>query len=351
MKPKKNISYRIIEALVHLVFWVGIYFFFTYFLGYGSTNTTYINRFTLFLMPVTMITAYTFSHFLIPRYLIQKKYVWFSLYTVYAFIIASYVSIQSILYALIFLQDFQTGEITPITKSLPFILLGILMVVMLVIVLQVIQYLYSSSAEKEQLERKFLTTELAFKKQQLETLKMQIHPHFLFNSLNTIYGFTLSKRDEAPEMVLKLSNLLDYILYQTQKEKVSLEEELKHVEDYIALEKLRFQDTLEVNLDKQIENPNRQLSPMLFLPFVENSFKHGKIINGQLSVKIFIKENAKKLHFYIENTCDDSVTNTEGIGIKNIQERLNLLYPEKHVLEIKQEENRFIVDLKILVPG
>lgn len=347
MKSNKNISHRLVEALMHLAFWVCIYFFFTYFLGYGSTNTAYINRFTLFLMPITMITAYTFSHYLIPRYLIQKKYAWFSLYTGYAFIIASYISIQSILYALVFLQDYQTGEITPITKSLPFILLGILLVVLMVIVLQVILYLYSSSAEKEQLERKYLTTELALKKQQLETLKMQIHPHFLFNSLNTIYGFTLSKRDEAPEMVLKLSNLLDYILYQTQKEKVSLAEELKHVEDYIALEQLRFQDTLDVNLDKQIENPNLQISPMLFLPFVENSFKHGKIIKGQLSVNIIINENAEKLHFHIENTCKNSVSNNEGIGIKNIQERLNLLYPEKHVLEIKQEKSRFIVDLKI----
>tara|TARA_B100000678_G_scaffold153126_1_gene127878 strand:- start:55788 stop:56774 length:987 start_codon:yes stop_codon:yes gene_type:complete len=326
---------------------MGIYFFFTYFLGYGSTNTAYVNRFTFFLMPVTMAATYVFSYYLIPKYLILKKYAWFALYSCYTLIITSYLSIQSILYALVFLQDFQNEGITPITKTLPFILLGILMIILFAIVLQVIIYLYQTSNEKEQLKQQFLTTELELKKQQLDTLKMQIHPHFLFNSLNTIYGFTLSKKEEAPEMVLKLSNLLDYILYQTQKEKVSLEEELNHIQDYIALEQMRFQDTLLVEFSQQIESPHRQISPMLFLPFVENSFKHGKIINGFLQVEIKIEETKHQLHFYIENTCQANETQQSGIGIKNIQKRLQLLYPQKHELKILQQEQKFIVDLKL----
>lgn len=338
---------KFLEILIHLLFWMGMYFFFTYFLGYGSTNTSYVNRFTLFLMPVTIASAYVFVYYLIPKYLIAKKYGWFALYSCYTLIITSYLSIQSILCALVFLQDFQTEEITPITKSLPFILLGILMVILFATVFQVIVYLYQTSTEKEQLKQQFLTTELELKKQQLDTLKMQIHPHFLFNSLNTIYGFTLSKKEEAPEMVLKLSNLLDYILYQTQKEKVSLEEELKHIQDYITLEQMRFQDTLLVKFSQQIENPHRQISPMLFLPFVENSFKHGKILNGFLQIEIKMKEKQKQLHFHIENTYQATETKQNGIGIENIQKRLQLLYPEKHDLKILQQEQKFIVDLKL----
>ena len=143
MKRNKLLK-KLLEILLHLIFWMGIYFFFTYFLGYGSTNTAYVNRFTFFLMPVTMAATYVFSYYLIPKYLILKKYAWFALYSCYTLIITSYLSIQSILYALVFLQDFQNEGITPITKTLPFILLGILMIILFAIVLQVIIYLYQT---------------------------------------------------------------------------------------------------------------------------------------------------------------------------------------------------------------
>lgn len=96
---------------------------------------------------------------------------------------------------------------------------------------------------------------------------MQIHPHFLFNSLNTIYGFALQKGDEAPEMILKLSNLLDYILYQIEKPKVNLQQEINHLEDYISLEKMRFHDSLKVNFQKEILSENIEISPNVINSF------------------------------------------------------------------------------------
>ena len=104
---------------------------------------------------------------------------------------------------------------------------------------------------------------------------MQIHPHFLFNSLNTIYGFALKKSDDAPEMILKLSNLLDYILYQIEKPQVLLTDEINHLMDYVSLEKMRFHDTLDVTFNIENINESTKIAPMLLLPFIENSFKHG----------------------------------------------------------------------------
>jgi hypothetical protein len=223
----------------------------------------------------------------------------------------------------------------------------VMLIVSLISGIKLIQHNYKSILKNEDLKNKILQTQLQLKKQELSMLKMQIHPHFLFNSLNTIYGFALKKRDEAPEMILKLSNLLDYILYKIEKPTVSLENEINHLEDYISLEKLRFHDTLEVNLIKGDDISEMYIAPMLLIPFVENSFKHGVIIDGSLKVDIHLKIANNCLFFEIENSSKRKEETNTGIGLPNIRKRLEMLYPGKHQLEIIRNNNTFKVHLKI----
>ena len=227
----------------------------------------------------------------------------------------------------------------------------VMLIVSLISGIKLIQHNYKSILKNEDLKNKILQTQLQLKEQELKLLKMQIHPHFLFNSLNTIYGFALKKADEAPEMILKLSNLLDYILYQIEKPTVSLENEINHLEDYISLEKLRFHDTLQVNLMKEDKIGDVYIAPMLLIPFVENSFKHGAIVDGCLSIHISIKRKNNTLIFDIENSLLDKTNNSIGIGLDNIQKRLKMLYPNAHTLQIDETDHRFKVSITIDING
>jgi len=237
-----------------------------------------------------MTISYFVVYFLVPKYLLKKLYKSFILYTIYTLILSVYAIILSVLFALVYLADLNPENASPITKTLPFIILGVFFVVLIVVTLSLILHNYKSIVKNEDLKNKILQTQLQLKEQELKLLKMQIHPHFLFNSLNTIYGFALKKGEETPKMILKLSNLLDYILYQIEKPSVSLENEIYHLQDYISLEKLRFHDTLQVNLIKESAVENINIAPMMLIPFVENSFKHGAIVNGVLVINILIKK-------------------------------------------------------------
>lgn len=336
-----------ITIIGHLIFWMLVYYFYAYFLGYGSSNIKYVNLFSGFLMPVTILISYFLIYYLIPKYLLTKKYKYFILYTVYTFIISIYIIILSILYGLLYSESYKEVNTTPLTKTIPFIILGVYFVVLIVVSLSLIMHNYNNIVKNESLKSKILNAQLQLKEQELKFLKMQIHPHFLFNSLNTIYGFALKKGDEAPEMILKLSNLLDYILYQIEKPNVLLQDEVNHLIDYISLEKMRFHDTLQVVFDKNIEKTNLQIAPMLLIPFVENAFKHGAIINGKLKVTILLKTTENELFFEVVNTSIEDNNLEYGIGLDNIKKRLEMLYPNGHKIKIEQLKNSFKVQLEI----
>lgn len=338
---------RGVKFVFHLLFWVLVYFFYTYFLGYGSQNTEYVNLFSFFLMPVTMIVSYLFFSYFIPQFLLKGKQNKFLLYTIYTFIVSFFFINVSIFYALVFLADYRVEGIIPLTKTLLFIILGVYFIILIVIVTGLVIHNLKSIVKNEELKAKFLEAELKLNEQKMQFLKMQIHPHFLFNSLNTIYGYTLKKSDEAPEMVLKLSNLLDYILYQVDKPTVFLQDEINHLKDYVELEKMRFHDTLQVDFIDKVGDSTMQIAPMLLIPFVENSFKHGAILNGKLSVKIVITLSSDELHFLIENSAKNINKTNAGIGLENINKRLEMLYSKAYSLLIEQKSYRFKVNLNI----
>lgn len=204
--------------------------------------------------------------------------------------------------------------------------------------------------ERTVLENQNIQSELRF-------LKSQINPHFLFNTLNSIYALTLKKSDAAPEIVVKLSEMLRYMLYECNEKLVPLEKEVNYVKNYLALEQLRHGGKIDIDFSLEGEVDGQMLAPLLFVPFLENSFKHGAsrtIRTGYVNVIMRVKDKSQ-LQFEVENNKPDTfpMANHElksgGIGLANLDRRLNILYPKKHMLTIKDSPNvyRVILDLSL----
>lgn len=186
---------------------------------------------------------------------------------------------------------------------------------------------------------------------ELDILKSQIHPHFLFNTLNNLYRLVM-KDELAGEVVLKLSDLLRFTLYESNVKFIPLKSEVKFLEDYIELEKIRHHNYVMIEYDfNDIENDEIQIAPLLFINFVENSFKHGvNKTRGSSWVKIKLSQKSEDVRFYIVNSIPlaNIATNVSGgKGINNISSRLKLLYPGKHLLNIENDKDMFTVHLKI----
>jgi two-component system, LytTR family, sensor kinase len=202
--------------------------------------------------------------------------------------------------------------------------------------------------EKEKAELQQLTTET-----ELKYLKSQINPHFLFNCLNSIYSLTLKKSDDAPQTVLKLSDMLRYLLYEAAEEKVTIDKEINYLKNYLELEKIRLGNRGQIIFEVNTDSEDYEIEPMLLMPFVENSFKHGlntKATEGWVNIVLSISNG--KLHFKISNNKGaKSFVNTEytvgGIGIENVRKRLQLLYPSAHLLQLEDEENVYTVGLEL----
>lgn len=347
MLGRKHIIKFTSRVLMHMVFWVGVLLFYLYFFGVGSENFNYVLSFSLFLMPITIITTYVSIYILIPNYLVKKRYALFVLYSIYTLIISSYLIVLSIFYGLIYLSHFETGNMAPISKNMIFIMIAVYLVTIVVSAFKLLTINLKHTEKTSKLETKVLETQLKLKEQELQYLKMQIHPHFLFNTLNTLYGFALKKADETPEMIVKLSNLLDYLLYQIDKPFVSVEEEVNHIKDYIDLEQMRFNDSLNITFQTFGNCTHFKIAPMLLLPFVENSFKHSSLKNNVLTINIQLTCYDNSLEFKIENTILQEDSEDKGIGLTNIKKRLNLLYKDNYKLDIHTQNDLFKVTLKL----
>ena len=186
---------------------------------------------------------------------------------------------------------------------------------------------------------------------ELQLLKAQVHPHFLFNTLNNIYSFIINDSPVAPEAIKKLSTLLRYIIYECNQPLVKLEKELKMIRGYIDLEKIRYGESFSMSLQIQGNAINKMICPLLLIPFLENSFKHGAsqmLTHPWVSLDIVIEE--QDLYFNLSNskpTLTAEKTVTKGLGLRNVKKRLAILYPGTHVLDITDEVMSFSVSLKV----
>ncbi|KFF02238.1 sensor histidine kinase [Flavobacterium hydatis] len=191
---------------------------------------------------------------------------------------------------------------------------------------------------------------LLFNQMQLNALKGQLNPHFLFNTFNTLYGISLEFPDRTPDLIMKVSQLMRYQLDSSNKQCVSLEEELSFINSYIQLEKERVGYRCDITYDCKIDNENAyKVSPMLLIAFIENAFKHGTCAIENCFVRIFITVENGLLHLHVINSIPTKKTNviSTKIGLKNTIERLNLIYGKEYKLDIQDDNNTYIVDLKL----
>ncbi len=202
---------------------------------------------------------------------------------------------------------------------------------------------YVQEKERKEMEKQQLISELSF-------LKSQVNPHFLFNSLNGIYALAIKKSDKTPEAVLQLSDLMRHMLYESDKEKVALEKEVEYLKNYIQLQQLRLPPKVQVNFQVEGELQGKTIAPMLFIPFVENAFKHG-VDNrgGNIQIKMLVKGNTLSFDMINRISQAQNKDAVSGIGLANVRKRLDLLYPNRYKLEYKETNGNFVVHLHLVL--
>ncbi len=229
-------------------------------------------------------------------------------------------------------------------------MLGELYVVAFATAIKVTNDWLRENSKLHDLEKRQLTTELKF-------LRSQVSPHFFFNTLNNIYSLTLEKSNKAPEVILKLSELMRYLLYATRKRKQDLKSEIDCIQNYIDLERIRFNDSLQIDVGISGDLENKMIAPMLLVPLIENCFKHGASKNiGNMRIVLDIDVDQDFLYFKVSNTIPANKENNKvatrsgGIGLSNVKKRLELGYgPEEYNLSIYEKDEMFHVDLKLKV--
>jgi hypothetical protein len=336
----------------HIIFW-SIYILFNT-LRWGSYFDDYLYSLKANLLgfPIHMTLAYLNVYYLMPKFVYQKKYLSYAAFVFTALFVMLLVKYY-LTYYLVSTNVWPEGPEEPNGLSFNFaiqMMLGELYVVAFVTAIKVTIDWLGENNKFNDLEKRQLTTELRF-------LRTQVSPHFFFNTLNNIYALTLEKSDKAPEVVLKLSELMRYLLYATKKRKQDLTSELQCIQNYIDLERIRFSDKLMVKVTVQGDLNNKKIAPMLLIPFVENSFKHGANQNlGAANIDVKATVNGDFLNFEISNNLPDQsyktkeVQKNSGIGLSNIKKRLELGYaPEDYHLEISKTNHHFHVRLKIKV--
>lgn len=299
-------------------------------------------RQTLFFLPVIALPFYFIAYFLLPRLLWrgQKTLFWLSCGAV--FLVVLFIRLQWTHWYWLW----QTGRpfdvpLSKISKNLfrDYAVIGF------AVALKVIR-------DWDRKDR--LTIQLQGEKRdaELQFLRAQIHPHFLFNTLNNLYGLALKNAPQTPDSILRLSGLLDFILYECNAEKIPVQKEITLIGQYIELERLRFGERLNLVFNADTPPENALVAPLLLLPFVENAFKHGAgSTNGEVFVKIDLRIDGKNLWFQVENSKSPNgkseSNGSKGIGLRNVEKRLQLLYADRYRLHKTESADVFLISLEL----
>lgn len=331
------------RILMHVVFWIAVSVFYTFFFGHRSGSYTRMLLLVAPLMLVTISTAYFINYYLVPRYLFQGKFWKLILYASYTFVVSVWLE-TLVITSLVIVLVWHDGSLPDQTAlDLMFLVVAMYFIILVAVSVKLFKSWYEKQHALRQVDHAKVQAEL-------QLLKSQIHPHFLFNTLNNIYALSLKKSDAAPEMILRLSAMLDYLLYECNAPLVSLEKEINLLQNYIALEEIRYADRLDISFLNEGDLKNVEVAPLILLPFVENSFKHGAgSKRGKVMVKIALSVKNKSLSFSVENNKSRSEKKSDhgGIGLANVKKRLDLLYPGKYRLDLIDADDTFSVYLKI----
>jgi sensor histidine kinase YesM len=335
----------LIPRIYHIYFWV-VYFTFNV-LKWGSYTEDYWYsiKSNLIEFPLHIILVYTNIYFLIPKFILAKKYRAYVLLLLCSFGILYVTRIS--LNQLFSIEDvylvngavFESYSFNHILSNV----LGELYVLAFATSIKLTIDWVFEKRRVEELIKLQLETELNY-------LKTQIQPHFFFNTLNNLYALTLEKSNVAPSVVLKLSDIMQYVLYDVQESQIRLYDEISYIQNYIDLERLRFGERIHSNTDIKGSIDDVKVPPLLFLPFIENCFKHGAKENEKVHVNIgFEIMNNKTLCFTVENNFSTlvKVNKRHGIGIQNVKRRLELLFENNFQLKTTINEHKYSVLLKI----
>lgn len=334
------------RAFRHALFWLGIFIFNSFSVADRDLFQQFVET-TLYRLPLLMIAAYLLNYWQVPALFRPKKYFLFGL-SVFVTVI-----VLTLIYRIIgylYLDQYCESELPFISLvDFPYHMLSFHFPAL-------VMYFYKSNTQQYQerqrlneLQNQKVTTELKY-------LKAQLNPHFLFNTLNNLYSFVITNSPKAGDMVLQLSEILDYILYKSQNRFVAFSQELKTIENYIALQEIRYGNQLAVSFTKELVDETRNICPLLFLSLVENAFKHGatsSILSPKINIIISQTEATTSLSVW--NTKPEkfdpleSAPNNgeERIGLSNVKQQLDLMYPEKYRLKIDNAKAYFSVELEL----
>lgn len=340
----------------HLLFWSVIVFGTSYYISLFDKSFTYYFVNNLALLPSQIIAAYLLVYYLVPRFIYEGKYLQFiGLFVFSAVILVIIARILIIYFAEPYLQiEFERETLVEILSD-PFYLIQIYLPSVytnaaILLIIRLIKGRFEDKAnakhQMEVLEREKIAAELNF-------LKTQIHPHFLFNTLNNLYVLTLRKSDTAPDVVVKLSEMLDYMLYQCDAPKVSIKKEITLIQHYIDLELLRYGERIKLVFNHEVNEDGKEVAPMILLSIVENAFKHGargNINNPEIKIRLQVDRN--QLRYWVFNTkptLNQTIEKKDrkGIGSINLKRQLELIYPNRYQLNIEDKTNSYLVALNI----
>lgn len=347
---KKIKRFLNVTAVKHTMFWLLVYI---YFIGtasidnYTSTRDLLSHYFIYVLCQI--LVAYTCLQILIPRLLIPKKHIQFS---ISLFILMTFVFMIFVGYH----EYYHIPKFVDINKDVPYdsqamflkriinfrIFIGKSTIILTPTVLLVFVKFYKDQQAYLILKEQKTSTELA-------VLKHQLNPHFLFNTLNNLYALSVEKSDEAPEVIAKLSEILDYILYGCNDKFVPLYKEIELIENYLALEKIRYDNRVDIHFSNNLTKPTN-IAPLILLTFIENAFKHGvaQELNKAI-IKIEIDNDKENILFKISNSIAQNNVSSgkNNIGLSNVKKQLELLYLNTFSLDINETDNNFSVVLKL----
>lgn len=353
------------RILPHVLFWVVItllYDSFSVFAYEGNFADFYKTLVLdlLFVTPTDMLGVYVVLYFLIPRFLHRKKYVLFGTFSlIFIFVLVFVIALPIEYYGrLNMFGGFrkEIGIFEFIQRKAVLAVTIKLMIIGIASTIKISKHWIKAQQRQQSLQKEKYETELKLKEAELKFLKSQINPHFLFNALNNLYSLTLIKSDKAPEVVLKISALLDYMLYECNDKYILLSKEIESLHNYIELQQIRFGEKAKLNIDIQDDTGTHKIAPLLILPFIENAVKHGlsrNIEDGELTIRLRIAD--EKLFLLVKNPMAESPETDEedsvhqGIGLRNVKKRLELQYPNRYELKITNENNFYIVELWIKI--
>ncbi|MEL6975542.1 MAG: histidine kinase [Bacteroidota bacterium] len=286
-----------------------------------------------------VLVALAIGYWLMPKYIYGKKYLLFFVWVVV--LITAVIALEELVLEQIFFPG------TRRARRFPGVVFSLLEVLPVITILCGFKFGWDALQKQDQIEALKSTVQ----ESELQFLRSQINPHFLFNNLNNLYSYALEGSSKTPEIILELSGLLRYMLYECKEKFVPLDKEIKQLHNFIKLNKLQIEDRGVVNFSVHKINSDYKIAPLILIVFIENAFKHSQAGQSEnIAIAITIKMTGNNLHFHCTNNYEASEgldTVAAGIGLANVRKRLDLLYPNDYTLTITEDENQYTADLTI----